>query len=231
MEKDTLNGREISILTIDEYRETLKKYYLSEGNEETVVWFFSGNGYKFLTKFRSFENVARIYWKHEPLMKRYFGSFEECLSNLNRNGGMCGVSMRWLLGNGSSGEEVVLQPTIIRAENTEAQIDEITNISLRDRMFGMLMDPFVYAGEFGDGKYIDKNDPRYADLNNYRVFMMEMSREEYEKMESKYVESVRTFDYNDGLMEMVNRRQFEMSDELKEFYRKHTYYLKDKQED
>lgn len=229
MDKDTLNGREVSILTVDEYREALKKYYLSKGNEDTVVWFFSRNGYKFLTKFRSFEDVARIYWKHEPLMKRYFGSFEECMSNLNRNGGMCGVSMRWLPGNGASGKEVVLQPTIVRAEETEAQIDEITDTSLHNRILGMLMDPFVYVSEFNEGEYRDVKDKRYADLSNYRVFMTEISREEYEKMESEYVESIRTWKYDDSLLRR-NTKYFEMTDELKEFYRKHTHYLEDEED-
>ena len=217
MEKDTLNGREVSILTLDEFRDVMKKYYMSQGNEDTVVWFFSGNGYKFLTKFRSFEDVARIYWKHEPLMKRYFSSLEECMDNLNRKGGMCGVSMRWLPGNSASGEEVVLQPTIIPSENTEAYIDKMTDLALRDRMFGMLMDPFVYVSEFNEGK-------RYADLDNYRVFMTEISREEYEKMESEYVESCRTIDYDDGMIRLINYRRFELTDDFKEFIKQHTHY-------
>lgn len=231
MEKDTLNSREVSILTLDEFRDVLKKYYTSHGNEDTVVWFFSGNGYKFLTKFRSFEDVAKIYWKHEPLMKRYFGSLEECMDNLNRMGGMCGVSMRWLPGNSASGEEVVLQPTIIPSKNTKAYIDKMTDLTLRDRMFGMLMDPFVYVSEFNEGDYIDDEDKRYDNLDNYRVFMTEISREEYEKMESEYVESVRTWKYDDGLLRQ-NMRDFEMTDELAEFYRRHTHYkLEDEPED
>jgi hypothetical protein len=99
-------------------------------------------------------------------------------------------------------------------------------------MFGMLMDPFVYVSEFGDEEYIDEEDKRYAELDNYRVFMTEISREEYEKMESEYVESCRTIDYDDGMMKMVNRRSFEMTDELADFYRQHTHYkLEDESED
>lgn len=224
MEQTTLLNKEVKILTIPEYIDLMKEYYTTSGNEDKVIWFFSGNGYKFLTKFRSFEDVARIYWNHEPLMKRYFNSFEDCLQNLNRNGGMCGVSMRWLPGNGASHEEVVLQPTIICADNTEAFIDDITQTALRDRMFGLLMDPFVYVAEFGESKYIDEDDSRYRVLDNYRVFCMEMTREEYEKQEAEYVESIRTFKYNDGLLVKMNWKDFELTDEFREFLKEHTHY-------
>jgi hypothetical protein len=224
MEKDTLIGRPVKILTVDEYKEAIKEYYTSGGNEDKVVWFFSGNGYKFLTKFRTFEEVGQIYWKHEPLMKRWFGSLEECIANLNRSGGMCGTSMRWLPGNGASHNEVVLQPTIIPSVNTEGYIDNMFGTVLRDRMFGMLMDPFVFVGEFGDGKYIDEEDPRYDVLDNYRVFSMEISREEYEKMEKEYVESMNTGKYSDGLLTALNWRSFEMTDEFIEFMKKYTHY-------
>ena len=224
MEKDTLIGRPVKILTVDEYKEAIKEYYTSGGNEDTVVWFFSGNGYKFLTKFRTFEEVGQIYWKHEPLMKRWFGSLEECIANLNRSGGMCGTSMRWLPGNGASHNEVVLQPTIIPSVNTEGYIDNMFGTVLRDRMFGMLMDPFVFVDEFGDGKYIDEEDPRYNVLDNYKVFSMEISREEYEKMEADYVESIRTFKYNDGLLRKDNWKSFEMTEEFIEFMKQHTHY-------
>ena len=224
MEKDTLIGRPVKILTVDEYKEAIKQYYTSGGNEDKVVWFFSGNGYKFLTKFRTFEEVGQIYWKHEPLMKRWFGSLEECIANLNRSGGMCGTSMRWLPGNGASHNEVVLQPTIIPSVNTEGYIDNMFGTVLRDRMFGMLMDPFVFVGEFGDGKYIDEEDPRYDVLDNYRVFSMEISREEYEKMETDYVESIRTFKYDDDLLRKDNWKSFEMTDEFIEFMKRHTHY-------
>lgn len=112
--------------------------------------------------------------------------------------------MRWLPGNGASHEEVVLQPTIIPSENTEGYIDKMTDTVLQDRMFGLLMDPFVYVAEFGNGKYIDEEDPRYGVLDNYRVFSMEITREEYEKMEKEYVESIQTFKYDDGLLRKDN---------------------------
>jgi hypothetical protein len=231
MEVTSLIGRPVKILTIDEYKEAIKEYYTTSGNEDKVVWFFSGNGYKFLTKFRTFEEVGQIYWKHEPLMKRWFSSLEDCLANLNRSGGMCGTSMRWLPGNGASQEEVVLQPTIIPSENTEGYIDKMTDTALQDRMFGLLMDPFVYVTEFGDGKYIDEEDPRYGVLDNYRVFSMEITREEYEKMEKEYVESIRTFKYDDGLLRKDNWKSFEMTEEFIEFMKQHTHYKFEDDED
>ena len=45
MEVTSLIGRPVKILTVDEYKEALKEYYTSSGNEDKVVWFFSGNGY------------------------------------------------------------------------------------------------------------------------------------------------------------------------------------------
>ena len=220
MEKDVLLGHEISIVTISEYKELMKKFFTAKGNEQTVVWCFTSSGYQFWTKHRSFDDIGRIYWKHEPLMKRYFSSEDECLANLTRTGGITGSTFRWLPGNMASHDAVVLQPAIIREDDTEQSIDSLVETMTRDRMFGMLMDPFVYVGEFDEkGEFTDA-----VSLDNYRVFIIEISLADYEKMEDEYVKSIETGRYDDGLIHAVTYKNFEMSDDFKSFLKKHTHF-------
>ena len=67
MERDTLNNKEVLILTVDEFFEKMKEYYTTSGNENTVVKCFSATGgYLFWTKHKTLDEIARSWWKHEP---------------------------------------------------------------------------------------------------------------------------------------------------------------------
>ena len=71
MERDTLNNKEVLILTVDEFFEEMKKYYITPGNENTVVKCFSASGgYQFWTKHKTLDEIARLWWKHEPAINQ-----------------------------------------------------------------------------------------------------------------------------------------------------------------
>lgn len=228
MELATLLNKPVRILTIPEYVALKKEYFTTTGNENTVFWIFCPSGYRFFTKHKTLEDVAKIYWKHEPLLKRYMSSEEECLSALKKShpDGIVGVSFRWLPGNMSGSSEVCYQPNTIRPNNIEAYIDDMSNTELNDHMFGMLLDPYVFVKELAltDDEYIDDDAPCYKDNDDYRVFCMEITKDDYDKMEAEYVASYETGKYNDGLLCAVNYKNFEMSEEFKKFFFEHTHY-------
>ena len=132
MEQSTLLNKTVKILTIPEYVALKKEHYTATGNQDKVIWIFSPSGYRFLTKHKILEDVARIYWKHEPLLRRYMASEEECLNRLKEShpDGIVGVSFRWLPGNMSGSTAVCYQPETIRPNNIEAHIDEFSNAEL-----------------------------------------------------------------------------------------------------
>lgn len=224
MEKDTILGRDVEILTIPEFIEKKKRYFL--GQSMNVVKCFSTTGYQIWTKHKTLEDVAKIFWKHEPLVKRYMSSEQECIDQLRdsyKDKGMSGVVLRWLPGNRSVGDSVVLQPYAVPGKDIEADIDKYINLALQDTLFGILMDPFVYCGILVDenGEYLD-DSPEFLNQDNYRVFCIDLDKDEYEKQELEYVESRDTGKFNDGLMSAKSWNSFEPTEELKNFYKKYT---------
>lgn len=205
-------------LTLDEFLEEKKKYFTTEGNEKTVVKCFSTSGYQFWTKCKTIEDIAKIYWKHEPLLKRYFDSEDEVIAQLKKSNpdGIAGCALRWLPGNMADSEEVCLQPYIYRKPTAAEEIEEWFKTSMSDKMFGMLMDPYTYTGKFKgykDDDNIDSDDEADEFINkedmlnpkNYCVFVTEITVDEYLKQEQEYVDSVNYKVFDDGLIKLCGR--------------------------
>ena len=234
MEKAELLGKEVEILTIPEFTLKKQKYFSDSGNEDKVIKCFSSSGYQFWTKHRTIEDIGKIYWKHEPLMKRWFTEEAQVIEKLKEGKpqGIAGCSFRWLPGNMSGADEVVLQPDIVPKERSDKYILDMVATTLSDKMFGMLMDPYVFVEELKlDGEYIDDEVPENGDPDKYRVFCMELTKDEYDEQEKKYVESVRTPEFNDGLIYSVNYKRFDLTKEFKDFLKAHTKFKIEDDED
>lgn len=234
MEKDKLLGREVEILTIPEFTFKKQKYYSESGNEDKVIKCFSPSGYQFWTKHRTLEDIGKIYWKHEPLLKRWFTEESQVIEELKagKPKGIAGCSFRWLPGNMSGAKEVVLQPDIVPKEKSDEYILNMVATTLSDKMFGMLMDPYVFVEDLKlDGEYINSKASENGDPSKYRVFCMEISTEEYDKEEKSYIESIRTPEFNDGLIYSINYKNFELTKEFIEFLKVHTKYKYEEEEE
>ena len=221
MERDTLNNKEVLILTVDEFFEEMKKYYTTSGNENTVVKCFStSGGYQFWTKHKTLDEIARLWWKHEPLINQRFTE-EECMQTIHDSQdakGLAGCSFRWLFHKLYENKEMPYQPRIIPTVNTEEYILEVKKTMLSDRMMGILMDPFSFIEGF------TKDRRPYANPDNYRVFCMEITVDEFEKESNSFVAIPEKWNYNDGLEMCIGYNRFDKTDAFKKFIEKHTKY-------
>ena len=223
MEKDTLNNKEVLILTVDEFFEKMKEYYTTSGNENTVVKCFStSGGYLFWTKHKTLDEIARLWWKHEPLINHRFTE-EDCVQTIHDSQdakGLAGCSFRWLfhIQKLYGCKEMPYQPRMIPTVNTEKSLLEVKKTMLGDRIMGILMDPFSFSEE------ITKDRKAYASPDKYRVFCMEMTVDEFEKESNSFVAIPEKWDYNDGLEMCVGYDKFDKTDAFKKFIEKHTKY-------
>lgn len=207
--------KDIKTFTIPEYVVAKKKYFTTPGNEDAIIKCVSVNfgcGYEVWTKYKTLEDAARIYWSNEPLMKRYFNSEKEVLKALTDNDlykdGIAGVYMRWLPGNHANDDgTVVLQNFIVPKTGAEKTILEHAESNMQSRFFGMMTDPYTYVGPFAkdESGYFDNHNPEYDNPDNYRVFYIEMTREEYEKEEKEYIECEKTGQYKDDFITICGR--------------------------
>ena len=129
MERDTLNNKEVLILTVDEFFEEMKKYYTTSGNENTVVKCFStSGGYQFWTKHNTLDEIARLWWKHEPTINQICTE-EVCMQAIHdfqAVKGLAGCSFRWVFYKLYENKEMPYQPRMIPTVNTEEYLLEVT---------------------------------------------------------------------------------------------------------
>ena len=92
------------------------------------------------------------------------------------------------------------QPRMIPTVNIEGYLLEEKMTRLSDLMMGILKDPFTFIEE------ITKDRKTYASLDNYRVFCMEMTVDDFEKESKSFVVIPEKWNYNNGL-EMYIRIQ------------------------
>ena len=223
MEHDTLNNKEVLILTVDEFFEKMKEYYTTSGNENTVVKCFSASGkYQFWTKHKTLDEIARLWWKHEPIINHRYTEekYVQIIHDSQDAKGLAGCSFRWLfhIQKLYGCKEMPYQPRMIPTVNTEEYLLEVKKTMLSDRMMGILMDPFSFIEE------ITKDREAYASPDKYRVFCMEMSVDEFEKESNSFVAIPEKWDYNDGLEMCVGYDRFEYTDTFKKFIERHTKY-------
>lgn len=95
---------------------------------------------------------------------------------------------------------------------------EEKRMRLDDCMMGILIDPFSFIEE------ITKDRRAYANLDNYRVFCMEMTVDEFEKESNSFVAIPEKWNYNDGLEICIGYNRFDKTDAFKKFIEKHTKY-------
>ena len=221
MERDTLNNKEVLILTVDEFFEKMKEYYTTSGSENTVVKCFSASGkYRFWTKHKTLDEIARLWWKHEPTINQICTE-EVCVQAIHdfqAVKGLAGCSFRWVFYKLYENKEMPYQPRMIPTMNTEEYLLEVKKTMLGDRMMGILMDPFSFIEGF------TKDRRPYANLDNYRVFCMEMTVDEFEKESKSFVAIPEKWDYNDGIEMCVGYDKFDKTDAFKKFIEKHTKY-------
>lgn len=221
MEKDTLNNKEVLILTVDEFFEKMKEYYTTSGNENTVVKCFSAtDGYQFWTKHKTLDEIARLWWKHEPIINQRCteDDFVQTFHDSQVAKRLAGCSFRWLFHETYGNKEMLYQPKMIPTVDTEEYLLEEKKTTLNDRIMGILKDPFTFIEE------ITKDQKAYASLDNYRVFCMEMTVDEFEKESKSFVAIPEKWDYNDGIEMCVGYDKFDKTDAFKKFIEKHTKF-------
>ena len=127
MKRDTLNNKEVLILTVDEFFEKMKEYYTTSGNENTVVKCFSASGkYHFWTKYKTLDEIARLWWKHEPIINKICTE-EECVPAIHVRQdvkGLAGCSFRWLFYKLYENKEMPYQLRMIPTVNIEGYLLE-----------------------------------------------------------------------------------------------------------
>lgn len=211
------------ILSLPEYLEEKKKYYTGKGNEDKVIKCFSPSGYEYWTKHKTLDDIGKIYWKHEPLMERYFSKESEVIDQLKKNpdyaGGICGCDFRWIPGNFANSKEVCLQPGIIPLGNTERHIEGYYNLKLGDHILGMLYDPFIFTGELNDGGIV--LEPGKLEIDHYIVFCTEMTKDEYDKEEQDYIGSIHGGTLDDGLITLTGKHR-ELKQDFLDLLKKYT---------
>ena len=221
MERDTLNNNEVLILTVDEFFEKMKEYYTTSGNENTVVKCFStSGGYQFWTKHKTLDEIAKLWWKHEPIINQRYTEerYVQIIHDSQDAKGLAGCSFRWLFHELYGSKEMPYQPEMVPTVNTEEYLLETKNTMLDDRIMGILKNPFTFIEE------ITKDRRAYANPDNYRVFCMEMTVDEFEKDSKSFVAIPEKWDYNDGLEMCIGCDRFDKTDAFKKFIEKHTKY-------
>lgn len=221
MERDTLNNKEVLILTVDEFFEKMKEYYTTSGNENTVVKCFSAtDGYQFWTKHKTLDEIARLWWKHEPIINQRCteDDFVQTFHDSQVAKRLAGCSFRWLFHEIYGNKEMLYQPKMIPTVDTEEYLLEEKKTALNDRIMGILKDPFTFIEE------ITKDRKTYASLDNYRVFCMEITVDEFEKESKSFVAIPEKWDYNDGIEMCVGYDKFDKTDAFKKFIEKHTKF-------
>lgn len=223
--------KEIKSLTIKEYKKMKIEYFSTPGNEDKVIKCVSPGGYQIWTKHRtSIDELIDKYWRFEPLMRRYFSTKEQLADAINRQP-ICGIAYRWLFHKNDNDEvclQVYSQYKYDSLEDTKINILDSINTSLKDRMFGMLMDPYMYIGEYkytneDEHKWLDNHNEGYKDENNYRVFYVEMTANEFDNEEQMFIDSVHGKPFNDGFLIGDGWDNYEISTEFKEFLKKNTH--------
>ena len=221
MERDTLNNKEVLILTVDEFFDKMKEYYTTSGNENTVVKCFSASGkYQFWTKHKTLDEIAKLWWKHEPIINQRYTEerYVQIIHDSQDAKGLAGCSFRWLFHELYGSKEMPYQPAMVPTVNTEEYLLETKKMMLDDRIMGILKDPFTFIEE------ITKDRKAYASPDNYRVFCMEMTVDEFEKDSKSFVAIPEKWDYNDGLEMCIGYDRFDKTDAFKKFIEKHTKY-------
>ena len=107
---------------------------------------------------------------------------------------------------------------MIPTMNTEEYLLEVKKTMLDDRIMGILKNPFTFIEE------ITKGRRAYTNPNNYRVFCMEITVDEFEKESKSFVAIPEKWDYNDGIEMCVGYDKFDKTDAFKKFIEKHTKY-------
>ena len=132
---------------------------------------------------KTLNEIARLWWKHEPIINQICAE-EECVQVIHVRQdvkGLAGCSFRWVFYKLYENKEMPYQPRMIPTVNTEEYLLETKKTMLDDRIMGILKDPFTFIEE------ITKDRRAYANLDNYRVFCMEMTVDEFEKESNRFV--------------------------------------------
>lgn len=229
---------DIKVVTISEFAKLKQEYFTTSGNENKVIkcigYGFMGGGYQFWTKHRtSQEELVEKYWRFEPVVRRWFETKEQMAAEMTKFD-IRGICYRWLFHEQKENGELVIQPYVMENFADPKQIeDKIANdieSSLHDRFFGMFHDPYTYVGELPyykdeEGKeHFNDKEPALADPDNYRVFMVEMTAEEFDKQEENFINCVHGTPYNDGLLSCDGHGNFELTPEYIEFLKEHTNF-------
>ncbi len=206
----------IKTLTVDEYYNFIDWFFSEENKSNNVVKLVChsmGYNFTYLVKagVKSNKDFTRDWYKNEPILQRHFSSLEEVFAAENETliQSSAGRMVRCLF----SKSDMCYQPAYYIPKDPaerKAKIDEMKEMMYRDCFMGFFRDPFTFVAEYKtkeDGKYIDdgRNNPEVSkynkDKNNYRVFYIEMTPEEFLDEDERYLNHIETGEFNDGFIE------------------------------
>lgn len=226
----------INVLTVEEYYKIID-WFFSDKNPsmhvlKLVCHSIMGYDFSYLVKagVKPNEDFTRDWYNNEPILQRYCKTFEELLEKENKEliEQSAGRLVRCLFHK----DEIVYQPSYYIPKDSKARkekIEEMKNFREKDCFMGFYGDPFTFVAEYktkDDGKYIDdgRNNEevkRYnRDENNYRVFYIEMTPEEFLDEDSRFLKHVETKSFNDGLID-YHDNHCEYTEEWQNFIKEH----------
>lgn len=214
--------------TIDEYYEKMKEYFSAKDTQEQpVIKIVSVNSfgwsyhYWIKPSLLSREKLVDIWWDYEPLMTKYFNTKEELSNQLTVDyNNLHGFILRWLLRK----DEVIYQPFSIEGDVNKF-INHYKFNQNKEYMFGRRMDPFTYIGTlftrktYDGTEVIDDKSPEYRDNNNYRLFYLELTPEEFLKEDKEYRDNHSS--YKDDIIDF---NIDSITKETEEFFKANTKY-------
>ena len=222
----------IKTLTVDEYYNFIDWFFSEENKSNNVVklvcYGIMGYDFTYLVKngIKSDRDFKRDWYNNEALLQRYCKTFEELLEHENKDivNDSAGRLVRCLFRK----DEVIYQPAYYIPKDPEARklkIEEMKVAKAKDCFMGFYSDPFTFVAKYklkDDDKYIDdgRNDPAVKqynrDENNYRVFYIEMTPEEFLDEDSKYLSHVENKEFKDGFVD-YSGSLYEYTEEWKNF--------------
>lgn len=236
--------KEIKTLTVDEYFNLIERFFSDDSNKKDKVIkavFSGGMTYLVRNGLRPDEDYIRDWYNTEPFLQHYFATFEDCLKAHSGPKveamvkGSAGRMIRCLFRE----NEVVYQPgDYIPSDNKERKdkVKEFRGWSDSDTFLGFRRDPLTFVSDLRrDSRgYIDSGTKESETRNynlapeNYRVFYVELTPEEYLKEEQEYLNHPTSGSFNDGFIEWTRGKgRWEYSQDWKEFLMKNTKLFSD----
>lgn len=211
-----MNKKDIKILTVDEYYKFIDWFFSNQNKSNNVVKLvchgIMGYDFTYLVKegVKSDRDFKKDWYNNEPILQRYCKTFDELLEKETK--GLAESSAGRLVRCLFHKNEIVYQPCYYIPKDPaerKLKIEEMKSMRVKDCFLGFYGDPFTFIAEYktkDDDKYIDDghNNPEVSkynrDENNYRVFYIEMTPEEFLDEDSRYLNHVETRSFNDGFI-------------------------------